>query len=94
MSDFGICEAIFAEAGGWGVELSLVGVDEAVKIVPELNVTPAPELQCNALSNQAQENDAQQSFVSEYKKPIIVGVAIGAVAIVAILAKTLTGRSQ
>jgi hypothetical protein len=91
MSDFGICEAIFAEAGGWGIQLTLGG-DATVETTSELNVTPAPELQCNALSNQAQENDAQQSFVSEYKKPIIACVALGAVAIVSILAKMCSDK--
>lgn len=91
MSDFGNCAAIFAEVGGWGIELSLVGSDEAVKSAPELNVTPAPELQCNSLSNQQHANDTQQSFVSEYKKPIIVCIAIG---VVLWLAKTFTGKGQ
>lgn len=93
MSDFGNCEAIFAEIGGWGVELPLAGDDLKVEAVEVVKLTPAPELQCNALSNQAQENDTQQSFFSEYKKPIIIGVALGAVAIIS-MAKILIGKSQ
>lgn len=94
MSDFGNCEAVFAEVGGWGVELSLVGGDEAVKIASELNVTLAPEFQCEVLSNQEQENDTQQSFVSKYKKPIIACVVLGAVSIVAILARMLASKDS
>lgn len=91
MSDFGNCEAVFAEVGGWGVQLTLGG-DETVETASELNVTPAPEFQCEVLSNQEQENDTQQSFVSKYKKPIIACVVLGAVSIVAILAKMLASK--
>ncbi len=71
MSDFGNCEAIFAEIGGWGVELPLAGDDLKVEAVEVVKLTPAPELQCNALSNQAQENDTQQSFFRNIRSQLL-----------------------